>query len=121
MNPDQIAKEFHKLLVEQMKNLTENECFIRYEIELNKRIRSLNEELIASKDVETPSKEEQYQHDVRQIQKVYQIDAHNELLSTVKRLTDKSTRRMNEAKKKLEQFCKRHGLKADGTLKESEG
>lgn len=118
MNPDQIAKEFHKLLVEQMKNLTENECFIRYEIDLNKRIRSLNEELIAGKDVEALSKEEQYLHDVGQMQKVYQIDAHNELLSTIKRLTDKSTRRMNEAKKKMELFCKRHGLNEDGTLEE---
>ena len=117
MNPDQIAKEYHKLLVEQMKNLTENECFIRYEIELNKRIRTLNEELIAGKDVKAPSEEEQYMHDVGQMQKVYQIDAHNELLATVKRLTDKSTRRMNEDKKKIELFRKRHGLNEDGTLK----
>lgn len=91
MNQEQIAKEYHKLLVEQMKNLTENECFMRFEIELNKRIRSLNEELLAGKDIEAPSKEEQYLHDIRQMQKVYQINAHNELLSTVNRLTDKST------------------------------
>lgn len=118
MNQDQIAKEYHKLLMEQMKNLTENECFIRYEIELNKRIHSLNEELLANKDMEASSEEEQYLYNIKQMQKVHQIDAHNELLATVKRLTDKSTRRMNEAKKKMELFCKRHGLKEDGTLKE---
>ena len=56
MNQDQIAKEYHKLLMEQMKNLVENECFLRFEIELNKRIRSLADELNANKDVETSSK-----------------------------------------------------------------
>ena len=117
MNQDQIAKEYHKLLVEQMKNLVENECFLRFEIELNKRIRSLADELNANKDVETSSKEEQYLHDVKRMQKIYQIDAHNELLASIKRLAEKSTRRMNEIRKKIEQFCKRHGLNEDGTKK----
>ena len=117
MNQDQIAKEYHKLLVEQMKNLVENECFLRFEIELNKRIRSLADELNANKDVETSSKEEQYLHDVMGMQKIYQIDAHNELLAGIKRSAEKSTRRMNEIRKKIEQFCKRHGLNEDGTKK----
>ena len=51
------------------------------------------------------------------MKKFYQIDAHNELFSAINRLTDKSTRRMNEAKKKMELFCKRHGLNEDGSLK----
>lgn len=43
MNQDQIAKEYNKLLVDQMKYVTENECFMKFEIELSKRIRSLND------------------------------------------------------------------------------
>ena len=49
MNQDQIALEYRKLLLEQMKALTENACYMQFEIELNKCIRSLNEELLATK------------------------------------------------------------------------
>ena len=44
------------------------------------------------------------------------MDAHKELLVIVKRLTDKSTRRINELEKQMEQFRKRHGLEPDGRL-----
>lgn len=117
MNQDQIALEYRKLLLDQIKALTANECFIRYEMELSKSIRSLDEEFLSNKDVETSSEEERYLQDIKQVQRAYQIEAHQELITTVKRLTDKAIRRQNEIQKKMELFCKRHGLNADGTPK----
>lgn len=38
------------------------------------------------------------------------IDASMELLKQMDRLTDKAERKSNEAKKRLELFCKRHGV-----------
>lgn len=38
------------------------------------------------------------------------IDASMELLRRMDRLTEKAERKSNEAKKRLELFCKRHGL-----------
>ena len=37
------------------------------------------------------------------------IDASLELLKLMDRLTEKAERKSNEAKKRLEQYCKRHG------------
>ena len=117
MNQDQIALEYTKLLKAQLKNATESECYMRFEIELNKSIRLLSEELISNKDIDTSSEAERCLHEIKQMKKLYQIDAHQALLTLVHRLSDKSKRQTNEAKKKMEQFCKRHGLNADGTPK----
>lgn len=38
------------------------------------------------------------------------IDASMELLKQMDRLTEKAERKSNEAKRRMEQFCKRHGL-----------
>ena len=110
MNQDQIALEYSKLLKAQLKNVTESECYMRFEIELNKSIRLLSEELISNKDIDTSSEAERCLHEIKQMKKLYQIDAHQALLTLVHRLSDKSKRQTNEAKKKTEQFFKRHGI-----------
>lgn len=116
MTQEQIAKEYNRLLQGKMKALTENACFVKFQIHLNKGINSLEDVFLSNRNIKASSEEEQYQHYITQLQRYYEMDAHKELLAIGKRLTDKSTRRINELEKQMEQFRKRHGLEPDGRL-----
>ena len=60
MTQEQIAKEYNKLLQEKMKALTENACFVKFQIHLNKGINSLEDVFLSNRNIKASSEEEQY-------------------------------------------------------------
>lgn len=102
--------EYHNLMIAHIQAIEASNYYTAQRIRLMKELIPLQKEAVEMEiSHELPDKEKHAK--IMEFKRMQaKIDASMELLKQMDRLTEKAERKSNEAKKRLEQFCKRHGL-----------
>ena len=111
MTQEQILLEYHNLMVAHLQAIEASNYYAAQRIRLMKELIPLQKETVEMEiGHELPDKEKQ--NKIIEFKRMQaKVEAGMELLKQMDKLTEKAERKSNETKKRLEQFCKRHGLK----------
>ena len=113
MTEEQILKEHAKLIKAQVETLTAINFYHDCRTQIWTQLNTMAEEILSSesaRSVKDLSKEKASALDFRLQEYVFRQKAASELTTIIERMTAKSERKLNEIEKKLDAFCKRHGI-----------
>lgn len=113
MTEEQIKKEHNKLILAQMEAMTEVNFFYKYRIQILEELNTMGADLVkgqSTESLQSLSEEELSKLNVSVKKYTFHVKAGQELVTLIERMTAKSDRKLNEINKKLELFCKRHGI-----------
>lgn len=119
MTEEQIKKEHNKLILAQMEAMTEVNLFYKYRIQILEELNAMGADLVKSQSTESLqslSEEELSKLNISVKKYTFHVKAGQELVTLIERMTAKSDRKLNEINKKLELFCKRHGIENTSAL-----
>lgn len=111
MTQEQILLEYHNLMISHIQAIEVSGYYTAQRIRLMKELIPLQKEAVEMEISHDLPNEEKHDKIIEFKRMQAKIDASMELLKQMDRLTEKAERKSNEAKKRLELFCKRHGLK----------
>ena len=111
MTQEQSLLEYHNLMVAHLQAIEASGYYTSQRIRLMQELIPLQKEAVEM-EISHDLPNEEIQNKIIEFKRMQaKIDASMELLKQMDRLTEKAERKSNEAKKRLELFCKRHGLK----------
>ena len=119
MTEEQIKKEHNKLILAQMEAMTEVNFFYKYRIQILEELNAMGADLLKGQSTESLpslSEEELSKLNVSVKKYTFHVKAGQELVTLIERMTAKSDRKLNEINKKLDLFCKRHGIENTSAL-----
>ena len=110
MTQEQILLEYHNLMITHLQAIEVSNYYTSQRIRLMQELIPLQQKAVEMDINQELSLEEKRKKIIEFKRMQAKIDASMELLKQMERLTDKAERKSNEAKKRMEQFGKRHGL-----------
>ena len=110
MTQEQILLEYHNLMISHIQAIEVSGYYTAQRIRLMQELIPLQKEAVEM-EISHDLPNEEIQNKIIEFKRMQaKIDASMELLKQMDRLTEKAERKSNEAKKRLELFCKRHGV-----------
>ena len=110
MSQDKILLEYHSLMVAHLQAIESSNYYTAQRIRLMQELIPIQKEAVEM-DISQELTDKEKQNKIIEFKRLQaKVDAGMELLKQMDRLTEKAERKSNEAKKRMEQFCKRHGL-----------
>ena len=110
MTQKQILLEYHNLMIAHIQAIESSNYYTAQRIRLMQELIPIQKEAVEM-DISQELTDKEKQNKIIEFKRLQaKVDAGMELLKQMDRLTEKAERKSNEAKKRMEQFCKRHGL-----------
>ena len=110
MTEEKIQTEYYNLLVSHIQAMETCTYYREQNIRMMQELIPLQQEAVEMEIPEDLPSVEKNMKIIEFKRKLAQIEAAHELLKQLDRLKDKAQRKNNEAKQKLDAFCKRHGI-----------
>ena len=110
MTQEEILLEYHNLMIAHIQAIETSNFYTSQRIRLMQELIPLQKETVEMDFGQSLSFEEKRKKIIEFKRMQAKIDASMELLKQMNKLTEKAERKSNEAKKRMEQFSKRHGL-----------
>lgn len=111
MTQEQILKEQNNLILVQMEALVTYNYYMDQHIRIMEELVSQQEASLSMEEIQNLSPEEREKKLFELKKNLARLEAGQEILKLIDRLKEKALRKNNEAKQRLDAFCKRYNLK----------